>query len=71
MKNYEIIGKIAMKDSVEINDFLITKFFIIIKLEHINKVLLFKTANLTYFKTLENIDLGNIAYDDEYFFKRK
>ena len=71
MKNYEIIGKIAMKDSVEINDFLITKFFIIIKLEHINKVLLFKTANLTYFKTLENIDLGTIAYDDEYFFKRK
>ena len=71
MKNYEIIGKIAMKDSVEINDFLITKFFIIIKLEHINKVLLFKTANLTYFKALENIDLGTIAYDDEYFFKRK
>ena len=71
MKNYEIIGKISMKDSVEINDFLITKFFIIIKLEHINKVLLFKTANLTYFKALENIDLGTIAYDDEYFFKRK
>ena len=71
MKNYEIIGKISMKDSVEINDFLITKFFIIIKLEHINKVLLFKTADLTYFKTLENIDLGTIAYDDEYFFKRK
>ena len=66
MKNYEILGKITMKSSVEIRDFLITKFFIIIMIENTNKVFLFKTANLEYFKTLTNVDLGTIAYSDEY-----
>jgi len=39
MKNYEIIGKITMKEFVEINDFLITKYFIIIMIENKNKAL--------------------------------
>jgi len=66
MKNYEIIGKITMKEFVEINDFLITKYFIIIMIENKNKALLFKTSNLQYFKTISNAELGNIAYSDDY-----
>ena len=30
LKNYEIIGKISMKSCIEISDFLVTKYFIII-----------------------------------------
>ena len=66
MKNYEIMGKITMKNFVEINDFLITKFFIIIMIENKNKALLFKTSNLQYFKTISNAELGNISYSDDY-----
>jgi hypothetical protein len=67
LKNYEIIGKITMKNFVEINDFLVTKYFIIIMIENKNKALLFKTSNLEYFKTISNVELGNIAYSDDYF----
>ena len=67
LKNYEIIGKITMKNFVEINDFLITKYFIIIMIENKNKALLFKTSNLQYFKTLSNVELGKVAYSDDYF----
>ena len=55
-----------MKDFVEINDFLITKYFIIIMIENKNKALLFKTSNLEYFKTISNVELGNISYTDEF-----
>ena len=67
LKNYEIIGKITLKNFVEINDFLITKYFIIIMIENKNKALLFKTSNLQYFKTISNAELGSIAYSDDYF----
>ena len=66
LKNFEIIGKITMKNFVEINDFLITKYFIIIMIENKNKSLLFKTSNLEYFKTITNVESGNIAYSDDY-----
>ena len=68
IKNYEIIGKITMKNFVEINDFLITKYFIIIMVENKNKALLFKTSNLKYFKTLNNVELGKVAYSENYIF---
>ena len=71
MKNYEIIGKITMKNFVEINDFLITKYFIIIMIENKNKALLFKTSNLEYFKTISNVELGHIAYNDDYILSPK
>ena len=67
LKNYEIIGKITMKNFVEINDFLVTKYFIIIMIENKNKALLFKTSNLQYFKTISNVELGKISYSDDYF----
>ncbi len=67
LKNYEIIGKISMKNFVEINDFLITKYFIIIMIESKKKAILFKTSNLEYFKTLSNVELGKISYSDDYF----
>ena len=70
LKNFEIIGKIAMKNFVEINDFLITKYFIIIMIENKNKSLLFKTANLEYFKTLTNVESGKIAYSDDYYISK-
>ena len=66
LKNFEIIGKITMKNFVEITDFFITKYFIIIMIEKKNKVLLFKTSNLEYFKTLSNVEKGKIAYTDDY-----
>ena len=34
LENYEIIGKITMKNFVEISDFFITKYFIIISIEN-------------------------------------
>ena len=66
LKNFEIIGKITMKNFVEINDFLITKYFIIIMIGIKQKALLFKTSNLQYFKTLSNIQNGKIAYTDDF-----
>ena len=66
LKNYEVIGKITMKNFVEINDFLITKYFIIIMIENKSKALLFKTANLGFFKALTNVELGHIAYNDDF-----
>jgi len=66
LKNYEIIGKISLKNFVEINDFLITKYFIIIMIENKSKALLFKTSNLEFFKALSNVELGHIAYNDDY-----
>ena len=67
LNEYEIIGKITMKNFVEINDFLITKYFIIIMIENKNKALLFKTSNLEYFKTITNAELGKIVYSDDYY----
>lgn len=67
IKNYEILGKITMKNSIEINDFLITKFFIIIMIKSKNKALIFKTSNLEFFKSLSNIDNGRIVYTDGFF----
>jgi len=66
LENYEIIGKITMKNFVEISDFFITKYFIIISIENKNKVLLFKTANLEYYKTITNAELGKITYTDDF-----
>ena len=68
MKNYEILGKITMKNSVEINDFLITRFFIIIMIENKGKALLFKTSNFEFFKSISDIDHGNIIYSDDYYY---
>ena len=67
LKDYEIIGKITMKNFVEINDFLITKYFIIITVEKKNKSILFKTANFEYFKTITNAKNGKIVYSDDYY----
>jgi hypothetical protein len=67
LENYEVIGKISMKKFVEINDFLITKYFIIIMIENKSKCILFKTANLEYFKTITNAELGKIVYSDDYY----
>ena len=66
LKNYEIIGKITMKNLIEINDFLFTKYFIIIMIENKNKALLFKTSNLEFFKSISNAEMGTIAYSDTY-----
>ena len=67
LENYEVIGKITMKNFVEINDFIISKYFIIIMIENKNKCLLFKTSNLEYFKTISNVELGKIVYSDDYY----
>ena len=67
MEEYEIIGKITMKNFVEINDFLITKYFIIIMVENKNKCFLFKTSNLEYFKTISQAELGKMVYSDDYY----
>ena len=66
IKNFEIIGKITMRKSIIINDFLITKFFIILMIEDKQKVLLFKTSNLDFFKTISNVELGSITYCDDF-----
>ena len=70
LKNFEIIGKITMKNFVEISDFLITKYFIIIMIENKNKSIIFKTANLEYFKTITNAKCGKIVYSDDYFISK-
>jgi WD40 repeat protein len=68
MKNYEILAKITMKNSVEINDFLITRFFIIIMIENKNKILLFKTSNLEYFKSISDAEHSSLIYSDDYYY---
>ena len=68
IKNYEILGKITMKGSIEINDFLITRFFVIIMIENKNKVLLFKTSNFEFFKSISDVDRGSIIYSDDYYY---
>ena len=70
LKNYEIIGKITMKSFVEINDFLLTKYFIIIMIENKNKSIIFKTANLEYFKTITNAENGRMVYSDDYYISK-
>ena len=69
IKNYEILGKIKMKNFIEINDYLITKFFIIIMIDNKNKALFFKTSNLEFFKSISNVYLSRIYYSDDYFYK--
>ena len=66
LKNYEILGKITMKNLVEISDFLLTKYFIIIMIENKNKALLFKTSNLEFFKVIHDVEMGTVAYSDTY-----
>ena len=67
LKDDEIIGKITMKKYVEIKDFLITKYLLIIMIENKNKCILFKTANFEYFKTISDVELGKIVYSDDYY----
>ena len=71
LKNYEIIGKITMNNSIEISDFLITKYFIILMIAKKNKALLFKTSNLKFFKSLSNVESGTIVYSDDYSLLKK
>ena len=66
IKNYEIIGKITMKKSIIINDFLITKFFIILMIEEQRKALLFTTSNFEFFKSLSDVESGTITYSDDF-----
>ena len=68
MKNYEILAKITMKSSVEISDFLITRFFIIIMIENKNKILLFKTSNFQYFKSISDAEPSSLIYSDDYYY---
>lgn len=68
MKNYEILAKITMKSSVEISDFLITRFFIIIIIENKNKILLFKTSNFQYFKSISDAEPSSLIYSDDYYY---
>ena len=70
LKDDEIIGKITMKKNVEIKDFLITKYFIIIIIEDKNKCILFKTSNFEYFKTISEVELGKIVYSDDYYIQK-
>ena len=67
LKNFEIIGKISMKNFIEIDDFLITKYLIVIMLEKKNKALLFKTSTLEYFMTITDAELGRVTYNDDYY----
>ena len=70
LKHFEVIGKITMKNYIEINDFLITKYFIIIMIENKNKSIIFKTANLEYFKTITNAENGRMVYSDDYYISK-
>ena len=70
IEDYEIIGKIKIKNYVEIDDFLITKYFIIIMIENKNKCILFKTSNLEYFKTIKSVESGKIIYSDDYYIQK-
>lgn len=57
-----ILGKIKIKGKID--DYELTKNFIIIKKKSLNKVFLFKTATLEYFTTIENVNLGKIRYNE-------
>ena len=57
-----ILGKIKIKGRID--DYELTQNFIIISKKTLNKVILFKTINLEYFTTLENVNLGKIRYND-------
>lgn len=71
INNNEIIGKIGMKNGLEIDDYLLTKYFIIIMVKDENIVLLFKTKTLEYFFSIGNVKNGNVIYSDNYFYKKK
>ena len=71
VNDYSIIGRISMKNMIEINNFLVTKFFIILMIENKNKAILFKTSDLTYFNSLKNVYSGKIAYNDDYIERKK
>ena len=66
VNDFSILGKISMKNSIEINDFLVTKFFIILMIENKNKAILFKTSDLTYVKTITEVYSGKITYNDNF-----
>ena len=55
-----VLGKIKIKGKID--DYELTKNFIIIKKKALNKVFLFKTVTLEYFATLENVNLGKIRF---------
>ena len=57
-----ILGKIKIKGKID--DYELTKNFIIIKKKSLNKVFLFKTSTLEYFTTIENVNLGKIRYNE-------
>ena len=58
----KILGRIKIKGRID--DYELTKNFIIIKKRALNKVFLFKTINLEYFATIENVNLGKIRYNE-------
>ena len=57
-----ILGKIKIKGKID--DYELTKNFIIIKKKSLNKVFLFKTMTLEYFTTIDNVNLGKIRYKE-------
>ena len=59
-----VLGKILIKDKID--DYEITRNFIIIKLKKHHKILLFITKTLEYFHTIENVNLGKIQYNELY-----
>jgi len=67
IKNNSILAKITMKNSIEINDFIITKYFIIIMIENKNKAILFNTSNLKYNQTINGAYSGKIFFSDQYY----
>ena len=58
-----ILGQIKLKGKID--DFELTKTFIIIKKKSLNKVLLFKTSTLEYYTTIENVNLGKIRCNED------
>lgn len=67
VKNDSILAKISMKNSIEINDFLITKYFIIIMIENKNKAILFNTSNLKYNQSIPGVYSGKVFLSDQYY----
>lgn len=58
----KILGRIKIKGKID--DYELTKNFIIIKKKALNKVFLFKTITLEYFMTIDNVNLGKIRYNE-------
>ncbi len=58
----KILGRIKIKGKID--DYELTKNFIIIKKKALNKVFLFKTVTLEYFMTIDNVNLGKIRYNE-------